>query len=177
MCGNRDFLMGPTLMQACKATALADPCVLSFAGQRTVLTHGDALCTADTDYQAFRKTVRSTAWQSDFLSKPLSERLALARAIRMQSESRKQSTLTFYDVDNQAASALLASAHATSMVHGHTHQPGLHALADGRQRLVLSDWSLGATPARADVIRLYAPEQGALQVQRMHPHTMLQNRG
>lgn len=177
MCGNRDFLMGPELMQACKATALADPCVLSFAGKRLVLTHGDALCIADTDYQAFRTTVRSAAWQRDFLSKPLPERQALARSIRMLSESRKQSTVTFYDVDNQAASGLLASAHATSMVHGHTHQPGLHSLADGRQRLVLSDWSLGATPARADVIRLCAPERGELQIQRLHPHTMFQNRG
>jgi UDP-2,3-diacylglucosamine hydrolase len=177
MCGNRDFLMGPALMHACHATLLADPCVLTFAGQRLLLTHGDALCIADTDYQVFRQTVRSADWQADFLSKPLPERLALARSIRRQSELRKQSTVTFYDVDGQAARALLESRHATYMVHGHTHQPGEHALAPGMQRLVLSDWCVGATPGRADVIRLRAPELGELQISRLHPLEMAPNRG
>jgi len=160
MCGNRDFLMGAALMQACRSTALADPSVLTFCGQRILLTHGDALCTADTDYQAFRQTVRSAAWQSDFLSKPLHERQAMARSIRAQSESRKQSAASPVDVDDAAAIALLDSAHASLMVHGHTHQPGDHALAHGMGRLVLSDWCLGAARPRADVLRLCAPESG-----------------
>ncbi len=161
MCGNRDFLMGASLMQACRAKALADPSVLVFCGQRILLTHGDALCIADTDYQAFRQTVRSAAWQSDFLSKPLPERQAMARSIRAQSESRKQSAASHVDVDEAAAIALLHSAHASLMVHGHTHQPGDHALADGMRRLVLSDWCLGAAPPRADILRLCAPEPGS----------------
>lgn len=169
MCGNRDFLMGPALMQACNATALSDPSVLGFAGQRILLTHGDALCIADTDYQAFRQTVRSTAWQTEFLAKPLQERQAIARGIRMQSESRKQAATRFVDVDNHAANALLAMHHATRMVHGHTHQPGEHVLDEGRRRLVLSDWSLGALPRRADVIRFSAPEAGALTITRLSP--------
>jgi UDP-2,3-diacylglucosamine hydrolase len=172
MCGNRDFLMGPALMQACRATAMADPCVLELSGQRILLTHGDALCLADTDYQTFRQTVRSLDWQNTFLAKPLPERQAIARGIRMQSESRKQAGTPLFDVDNLAASSLLASTNTTLMVHGHTHQPGDHALGAGRRRLVLSDWSLGALPGRADAIRLSAPEAGALTITRIAPDNL-----
>jgi UDP-2,3-diacylglucosamine hydrolase len=79
MCGNRDFLMGPALMHACGTRALADPSVLQFAGQRYLLTHGDALCLSDSDYLRFRQLSRSPAWQQDFLSKPLEERQALGQ--------------------------------------------------------------------------------------------------
>ena len=41
--------------------ALPDPTLLSAWGQRVLLTHGDALCLADTDYQTFRAMVRSPA--------------------------------------------------------------------------------------------------------------------
>ena len=74
MQGNRDFLMGPALMQACHATALPDPNVLDFAGERWLLSHGDALCVDDLDYQAFRQQVRGADWQQQFLSRPLAER-------------------------------------------------------------------------------------------------------
>jgi UDP-2,3-diacylglucosamine pyrophosphatase LpxH len=40
------------------------------------------------------------------------------------------------------------------MVHGHTHRPARHALGVGHERLVLSDWDLGAKPPRAEVLRL-----------------------
>lgn len=167
MCGNRDFLMGPALMQACNASALDDPCVLVFSGQRVLLTHGDALCIADTDYQTFRYTVRSSAWQTEFLAKPLQQRQAIARSIRVQSETRKQTSKDFYDVDNQAASALLVTNQASMMVHGHTHRAGDHLLGPGLRRVVLSDWSLGTSPGRADVIRLCKSESGTLQFFRL----------
>jgi UDP-2,3-diacylglucosamine hydrolase len=71
MHGNRDFLMGPRLAHACGATLLPDPSTLQFGNTRFVLTHGDALCLGDTDYQQFRATVRSDTWQQAFLSRPL----------------------------------------------------------------------------------------------------------
>ena len=58
MHGNRDFLVGHTLMEHCHATLLADPTVLQFAGQNWLLSHGDALCLNDTEYLAFRLPVR-----------------------------------------------------------------------------------------------------------------------
>ena len=152
--GNRDFLMGDDLMQLAGATLIPDPTVMSFAGQRWLLTHGDALCMADTAYLAFREQVRSDAWQTAFLAKPLTERQALARQMRGQSEMRKQTTTNYADVDADAATQWLLEANAFTMIHGHTHRPNHHALGTKHSRWVLSDWDLDHTPTRADVLRI-----------------------
>jgi UDP-2,3-diacylglucosamine hydrolase len=154
MVGNRDFLMGPQLMTACGASALPDPSVLNFGAQRWLLTHGDALCLDDIPYQSFRAQVRSSAWQAGFLSMPLAQRQAMARDIRTQSELTKQNASRYIDLDTSATLALLAKHHASQMIHGHTHQPGKHTLAQGCTRTVLSDWDLAAQPPRAEVLRL-----------------------
>ncbi len=158
MVGNRDFLAGAGFAQASGCTLLHDPtCVHAFSA-RTLLTHGDALCLADLDYQRFRSMVRSPAWQQAFLAKPLPERRALAAAIRHASEERKQrgaqdDPTPWADVDDAAALHWLRAAGADHMVHGHTHRPGRHELAPGVFRHVLSDWDLDVTPPRAQVLR------------------------
>lgn len=156
MAGNRDFLVGPTMLQACGVTPLTDPTVLAAFGERVLLSHGDELCVADTAYQAFRAQVRSPAWQGDFLARPQDERRAIARHIREQSEQRKrtQATDAWVDVDPASALDWLRAAHATTLVHGHTHRPGSALLAPGHLRHVLSDWELDHGPApRAEVLR------------------------
>ncbi len=157
MHGNRDFLVGTSFLSRCGVQALADPTVLTLGEQRIVLSHGDALCLGDTDYQVFRQQVRSSAWQNAFLAKPLAERLALARAMRAQSESQKQSTTVYADADTLLCLDWLQAAKATRLVHGHTHQPADHVLsaANGALRQVLSDWSLDHAPQRAQVLRLH----------------------
>ncbi len=156
MHGNRDFLVGPGLMDLCNTTLLADPTVLGFHHQRWLLSHGDALCLDDVDYMAFRREVRSAAWQRDFLAKPLADRQAVARALRAQSEARKQSGAVYADVDADAARELLAAAQAHVLIHGHTHQPAVHDLGHGYSRVVLSDWDAAAPVPRAEVLRLTA---------------------
>ncbi len=156
MRGNRDFLVGERYLALARTTLLADPTVLSFAGQRWLLTHGDALCLDDTDYMAFRAQVRSDAWQNAFLTRPLTERRAIARTLRDASEARKRAGTVYADVDTPAVLAWLAAANAGCMVHGHTHRPADHALDGGHQRTVLSDWDLEARPPRAEVLRLDA---------------------
>ena len=84
----------------------ADPTVLGFAGKRWLLTHGDALCLADTEYMRFREQVRAPAWQREFLAKPLAQRQAIAREMREQSEARKRSAVEYADVDSAAAARL-----------------------------------------------------------------------
>ena len=154
MHGNRDFLVGQRLMDLCHATLLTDPTALHFAEQRFLLSHGDALCLADTEYLQFRQQVRSSAWQENFLAKPLAERQSIARGLRAQSEARKQTGQTYADVDTDAAKQWLTAAGASTLIHGHTHQPGAHALGDQQRRVVLSDWDAAATPPRAEVLRL-----------------------
>jgi UDP-2,3-diacylglucosamine hydrolase len=153
MHGNRDFLVGRGFLAACSVTLLADPTVLTFAGQRWLLTHGDALCLADTEYLQFREQVRATSWQREFLAKPLAERRAIARGMRAQSEARKQSGAVYADVDATAAAAWLQAADAQVLIHGHTHRPADHSLTNGR-RIVLSDWDAVADPARMEILRV-----------------------
>jgi len=59
MVGNRDFLLGARTLREGGMMGLPDPTVLIAWGQRVLLTHGDSLCLDDTDYQAFRREVRS----------------------------------------------------------------------------------------------------------------------
>ena len=167
MQGNRDFLMGPALMQACCATALPDPSVLTFAGQRWLLSHGDALCVDDLDYQAFREQVRSTQWQTAFLAKPLAERQSIALGIRQASAARKQDASVYADVDSTAALALLAHHQAQHLLHGHTHKPAQHPLGPHAMRTVLSDWDVNALPVRAEVLRLSASTHAAAVLERL----------
>ena len=152
--GNRDFLIGPGFARHTGATLLHDPTVLVWQGQRLLLSHGDALCLDDVDYQRFRLQARSAQWQERFLAQPLAQRRAQARGIRAESEARKQSGAVYADVDGPAAIAWLQAARATTLVHGHTHRPAEHPLAPDVRRVVLSDWDAAAQPPRADVLRL-----------------------
>ncbi len=157
MAGNRDFLVGAQMLDDCGVAPLADPTLLVAWGQRVLLSHGDALCLDDIDYQRFREHVRSVRWQADFLALPLAERAAQAAAIRAASQARKRGLpdpALWADVDTAAALQWLADAGASELVHGHTHRPGTHALAAGRKRHVLSDWDLDGDTPRAEVLRL-----------------------
>lgn len=157
--GNRDFLLGQQFAQASHTTLLPDPYVLEFANQRWVLTHGDAWCVDDTAYMQFRQQVRSPQWQTAFLQRPLPERIALARHMREHSAAQHQKqhqnpSAEYADVDSTIAIAALRQAHATTLIHGHTHRPALHVLGDHFSRWVLSDWDMNANPPRADVLRI-----------------------
>jgi UDP-2,3-diacylglucosamine hydrolase len=154
MHGNRDFLVGKTFMQHCNCTLLDDPTLLEFAGQNWLLSHGDALCLADVDYQQFRATVRGENWQREFLGQSLAQRKTLARGLREQSELRKKSAVEYADVDSTAAKEWLLKANSHCLIHGHTHKPANHGLPGGQQRVVLSDWDLVAKPSRSEVLRL-----------------------
>jgi UDP-2,3-diacylglucosamine hydrolase len=47
-----------------------------------VLVHGDAQCTDDEKYMAFRAQVREPAWQQQFLAMPLAQRKAIIAGLR-----------------------------------------------------------------------------------------------
>jgi len=161
MRGNRDFLLNVPLptdsgaqqapasfSQQTGASMLADPCVLTVAGRRWVLTHGDVLCTDDTAYQDFRNTSRTDRWQREFLMQPLGQRMALATQMRAQSEKEKSNKSAYLtDVSPQAVQACLTANDSRSMIHGHTHRPNQHQWTiDGVDyvRNVLPDWDYEA---------------------------------
>jgi UDP-2,3-diacylglucosamine hydrolase len=144
MHGNRDFLLGPDYAARAGLTLLTDPTVIELAGERTLLMHGDTLCTDDIDYQKFRALVRDSVWQKLFLAKPLAERRAFAAQAR--GESRKQTALKqaeIMDVNQTAVESALRAHGVHRMIHGHTHRPATHRFdLDGQvaERIVLGDW-------------------------------------
>lgn len=154
--GNRDFLVGSALLGDTGVQALADPFVLVAFGRRWLLSHGDALCLADADYQQFRRQVRSVAWQQQFLAQPLAARRLQARAMRDASTLRQAGIAPglHADVDGAAACAWLEAANAEALIHGHTHRPATHMLPCGRQRHVLGDWDFDTAVPRARALRL-----------------------
>jgi UDP-2,3-diacylglucosamine hydrolase len=144
MHGNRDFLMAEELAAACRATLLRDPVLIDLYGAPTLLSHGDALCTDDVAYQTFRRQVRDTTWQQQFLAQPLAQRKAQIEELRMRSESEKQTKDgNIMDVNAHAVADLLRAHHYPRLIHGHTHHLAHHLHhVDGHtcERWVLGDW-------------------------------------
>jgi UDP-2,3-diacylglucosamine hydrolase len=140
MHGNRDFLLGDAFCRASGAQLLADPTIID----GTLLMHGDTLCTDDHDYQAWRRTARSTEWQRRFLATPLAERRATVQGLRDKSKEVIQAKpAEIMDVNDDAVREALRRHDVARLIHGHTHRPGKHALeVDGRrcERWVLPDW-------------------------------------
>ena len=140
MHGNRDFLVGERFCRETGAVLLADPSVTG----DTLLMHGDTLCIDDLDYQAWRRTARSSAWQKDFLSKPLAERRAVVRGLREKSKEVIQAKAAeIMDVNEDAVRDALQRHGVARLIHGHTHRPGRHKVSVGGttcERWVLPDW-------------------------------------
>ena len=165
MVGNRDFLLGSAYAARAGMTLLPDPFDVTIGDVDLVLSHGDALCTDDVEYQRFRAMVRNPAWQQAVLARPLAERRAMAASVRAQSEAAKGTkSMAIMDVNLDATGALLAAHPASILVHGHTHRRAHHAhdvAGARRDRYVLTDWDAEATPPRGGGLAL---EAGTLRV-------------
>lgn len=152
--GNRDFLMGAALAQACNATLLDDPSVIDLYGTATLLSHGDTLCTDDLEYQRFRAQVHHAAFQQDFLARPLAERKAYIGQLRDRSHREKQiKSSAIMDVNDDAVAGVLREHHYPRLIHGHTHRPQRHEhIVDGQhcERWVLGDWDASGNALRCD---------------------------
>jgi UDP-2,3-diacylglucosamine hydrolase len=145
MHGNRDFLINQGFCTAAKVTLLKDPTLIELHGQRTLLSHGDDLCTDDVTYQSFRHQVRDKDWQTEFLNLPLAVRKKQIEAIRTRSDQEKsQKSAQIMDVNPDAVSALLQTYYYPKLlIHGHTHRPNQHQIQIDEHhitRWVLGDW-------------------------------------
>jgi len=156
LAGNRDFLVGAGFAEAAGLQLLEEPHLLSAGGKRIALVHGDAQCTADLKYMAFRAQVRDRAWQQQFLGMPLAQRKAIIAGLREGSrEAQAGKSYEIMDVAPEAVAALFESTGADVIVHGHTHRPAVHETG-GKLRYVLPDWELDAEPHRGGWIALAA---------------------
>ena len=154
MGGNRDFLVGPAFAAAAGMTLLSEPHIADLGEQKILLVHGDAQCTDDTAYMAFRSTVRNTEWQTAFLARPLAERKSIIASMRQGSrEAQKEKSMEIMDVNTDEIAALFKSHHVELLIHGHTHRPGIHASPEG-MRYVLPDWDCESDTKRGGWIAL-----------------------
>jgi len=144
MHGNRDFLLGQAYAEKAGMTLLNDPAVVEFDGERTLLMHGDTLCTDDVAYQEFRAVVRNPDWQNQFRARSLSERHAFAAQARAESVKHTAGAKPeIMDVNQAAVIAAMRKQRVRTLIHGHTHRPSTHRFElDGQsaERIVLGDW-------------------------------------
>jgi UDP-2,3-diacylglucosamine hydrolase len=144
MHGNRDFMIAQGFAAASGVELIDDPTQIDLYSTRTLLMHGDTLCTDDKTYLAYRAQVRNPAWQKAVLTRSLAERMALAQEVRERSEGAKQGkSMMIMDVAPDAVAQAFADSGCTLMIHGHTHRPARHVHVVGgteRVRWVLADW-------------------------------------
>jgi UDP-2,3-diacylglucosamine hydrolase len=144
MHGNRDFMIGAQFSEETGATILDDPQALELYGAKVLLSHGDALCIDDVQYQQVRIMTRNPAWQAMMRAKPLEERIALAARARQQSKEYHDSVgEDIMDVNQDAVVGTFRNRGVDILLHGHTHRPAVHqvVLKDRTaQRIVLGDW-------------------------------------
>jgi UDP-2,3-diacylglucosamine hydrolase len=160
MAGNRDFLVGERFAEAAGLTLLPDPYVTTIAGCPLVLTHGDAQCTDDTAYMAFRAQVRNPQWQRSFLVQPLAQRKQIIEGLRSESKAASRTkSYDIMDVNQGAIAGLFDASRVATMIHGHTHRPARHdydSIAGKRVRYVLPDWDCDVDMPRGGWIAIDA---------------------
>ncbi len=145
MHGNRDFLIGSAFEKKTGAILLKDPTLIKIYDRKILLSHGDSLCTDDTEYQSFKKKVRDESWKNEFLKIPLPERTLIANEFRKQSElNKKNKSEEIMDANPDEVNRILIQFNYPDFfIHGHTHRPNYHSInLDGHQmqRVVLGDW-------------------------------------
>lgn len=142
--GNRDFLLAETYAKRCKMTLLPEHEVIHLYGIKTLILHGDTLCTDDEAYMQFRAKVRTSAWQENILRLPAWVRRLKAKHLRYRSKkANKNKTADIMDVSQTTVEQLLRDYQVTQMIHGHTHRPAVHKFEIDHQpatRYVVGDW-------------------------------------
>ena len=140
MHGNRDFLIGEAFANEVGISIISDPYSIDINGLKTILSHGDFLCTEDDDYIEFRNKVRSEEWQKDFLAKSIDERNEIANLLRSESKNAtSEKSLEITDANLETVNNFIQENNPDIFIHGHTHRPKIHQ-HDSTKRVVLGDW-------------------------------------
>lgn len=142
--GNRDFAIGKRFAKQASMTILPEQTIIDLYGTRTLISHGDELCTRDIEYMKFRKKSRGWWWPKLMLALPLSIRKSIADKGRKTSKNNKQMlAANIMDVTQSEVETAMCKHNASLFIHGHTHRPNIHDFeAQGKslRRVVLGDW-------------------------------------
>lgn len=143
--GNRDFLVGESFTEQSGFEVLNDFTVVDLYGTKTLLLHGDALCTDDEKHLMFRQQIMTNKdWHAMALQKSIEERIAIAKEMRSMSADHKDTLSdSIMDVNEQSVINAFEEHQVINMIHGHTHRPKIHEHTTARgtaERIVLGDW-------------------------------------
>ena len=142
--GNRDFAIRTQYAKQCNMQLLPQQYVIDLYGRKTLISHGDELCTKDIEYMKFRKKARSWWWPKLMLSLPLWLRKKLANKGREISKNNQLGlSQEIMDVTQSEVEAAMQAFTVELFIHGHTHRPNVHTFKINQQsvkRIVLGDW-------------------------------------
>ena len=145
ICGNRDYLIGKKFAEDTNITILPDHELIKLGKEKTIILHGDTLCTDDKRYQRFRKFSRSWVSKKVFLLLPKYLKDFIFNFARQKSNHDK----SYKDQDIMDVNALAVEKlfnefnNPPIMIHGHTHRPKIHNYKFNgvkSKRVVLNDW-------------------------------------
>lgn len=143
MPGNRDFLLGKEYAQLAGWTVLNEPALIELGGEKVLLVHGDRYCTKDRAHQRLRILTRNKLFTKFFLSLPLKFREQLVNKVRKISSNKQFKPIEEMDVVGDEVVKHMAKFQVSTLIHGHTHKPGISHYDMGNKmltRFVLSDW-------------------------------------
>ncbi|MFT6267273.1 MAG: UDP-2,3-diacylglucosamine hydrolase [Alphaproteobacteria bacterium] len=142
--GNRDFAIRDAFASQCNMQLLPEQFVIDLYGRKTLISHGDELCTRDIEYMKFRKKARGWWWPKLMLALPLSLRKKLASKGRQVSKDNQMKlSEEIMDVTQSEVEEAMQSFNVDLFIHGHTHRPNVHDFMINQglvQRIVLGDW-------------------------------------
>lgn len=154
MHGNRDFLVSASAAAQAGMTLIPDAVERELFGVRTLLMHGDTLCTDDVRYQRYRSWVRRPGLIRAFLALPRGIREAIGGGLKRVSAGEKRiKAPAIMDVNEGAVESALRAHRYPRLIHGHTHRPARHVhVVDGHacERWVLADWYERGSYLRCD---------------------------
>lgn len=145
ICGNRDYLIGKKFAEDTNITILPDHELIKLGKEKTIILHGDTLCTDDKKYQRFRKFSRSWVSKKVFLLLPKYLKDFIFNFARQKSNHDKSyKDQNIMDVNTLAVKKLFNEFNNPPiMIHGHTHRPKIHNYKFNgvkSKRVVLNDW-------------------------------------
>ena len=145
ICGNRDYLIGKKFAEDTNITILPDHELIQLGKEKTIILHGDTLCTDDKKYQRFRKFSRSWVSKKVFLLLPKYLKDVIFNFARQKSNHDKSyKEQDIMDVNTLAVEKLFNEFNNPPiMIHGHTHRPKIHNYKFNgvkSKRVVLNDW-------------------------------------
>jgi UDP-2,3-diacylglucosamine hydrolase len=144
MGGNHDWWGGRYLTEEIGVDFLKEPVVRDIAGKRALLAHGDGLGKGDLRYLALRTVLRNglAQWAFGMLPPELGDGIArrVSRTEHKWDEWGEKQRTRSEALQRWAEARLAEDAELDLVLLGHTHEPRLREVAEGRWYVNSGDW-------------------------------------